>query len=107
VIATGDFNGDGNADILWRDSSGDLGVWLMSGAAIISSASLCNVPATWTVVGTGDFNADGMTDLLWRDTSGNTSIWIMNEATVASTASVGNIPIAWTVQSLNAERKMI
>ena len=37
VAGVGDFNADGNADILWRDSSGSLVEWLMNGAHIIGN----------------------------------------------------------------------
>ena len=72
VAGVADFNGDGLGDILWRDTRGDYAIWLMNGAAVMSSAGLGNVsPTTWSVVGTGDFNGDGMADILWRDTSGD------------------------------------
>jgi FG-GAP repeat len=38
VVGTGDFNGDGFGDILWRDTSGNLAVWLMNGANVIGGA---------------------------------------------------------------------
>ena len=34
VAGIGDFNGDGDADILWRNSSGSLAEWLMNGSTI-------------------------------------------------------------------------
>jgi hypothetical protein len=30
VAATADFNGDGKADILWRDNTGSTAIWLAS-----------------------------------------------------------------------------
>jgi FG-GAP-like repeat len=97
LALTHDFNGDGKSDIGWRDGSGDLGLWLMNGATVLSSGSIGGVSAAWSMVGQRDFNGDGMADLLWRDSSGDTSIWFMNGTTVASSASVGNIPTTWTV----------
>jgi hypothetical protein len=85
------------SDIVWRDTSGDIAVWLMSGAGVASSGALGNVPATWSLVGQRDFDGNGTADLLWRDSSGNTSIWFMSGTVVASTAGVGNIPANWTV----------
>ena len=38
-VSTGDFNGDGKADILWRHSSGTVYVWLMNGTTVIGAGS--------------------------------------------------------------------
>jgi len=48
---TGDYNGDGMSDILWSDTSGDIGVWLMSGTQISANAGIANVPTVWTTQG--------------------------------------------------------
>ena len=78
-----DFDGNLTSDIAWRDTSGNIAVWLMGGAVIASSGALGNVPTSWSIVGQRDFNGDGKADLLWRDTSGNTAIWFMNGTQVA------------------------
>ena len=31
VAVTGDFNGDGKSDILWRNTNGDTSIWFMNG----------------------------------------------------------------------------
>jgi hypothetical protein len=45
-------------NILWRDTSGDVAIWLMNGTEG-SAAGVANVPTIWSIVGTGDFNGDG------------------------------------------------
>ena len=35
LTATHDFNGDGKSDIAWRNSDGDVGMWLMNGTQIL------------------------------------------------------------------------
>jgi FG-GAP-like repeat len=83
VAGIGDFNGDGKADILWRDTSGNIAIWFMNGVTITSGAAVGNLATTWSVVGTGDFNGDGKTDIVWRDAAGDIAMWLMNGASVA------------------------
>jgi Alpha/beta hydrolase domain/FG-GAP-like repeat len=97
LAKTHDFNGDGKSDLLWRDSSGNLAVWLMNGSTVSSNGGLGNVPSTWSIVGQRDFNGDGMTDLLWRDTAGDTSIWFMNGTQVLSSAGIPSPDPTWSV----------
>jgi feruloyl esterase len=95
-VATHDFNGDGKSDILWRDTSNNIGMWLMNGATISQSPVLGNV-AAWAAVGQHDLNSDGNADVLWRDNSGNVGVWLMNGTHVLSTTVFGNVPTTWSV----------
>jgi hypothetical protein len=54
IVETGDFNGDGKSDILWRDTSGNTAIWFMNGATP-TGASLGVVSTDWTIQG---LNAD-------------------------------------------------
>jgi hypothetical protein len=92
-----DYNGDGKADLLWRDTSGDLVWWLMNGATVTSSGGTSGVPADQSIVGQRDFNGDGMVDLLWRDSSGDASIWFMNGTSVSSASGLGTVSPDWTI----------
>ena len=40
VTHTGDFNGDGKSDILYRNTDGTIALWLMNGTTLISGAGL-------------------------------------------------------------------
>ena len=42
IVGSGDFNGDGNADILWRDTAGDDVIWFMNGNTISSYREIGN-----------------------------------------------------------------
>jgi hypothetical protein len=95
-VNTHDFNGDGMSDLAWSNA-GNIAVWLMSGAQVLSSGGIGAVPSTWSIVGQRDFNGDGRHDLLWRDTSGNIAIWFINGTQVTSALNVGNIATTWTV----------
>jgi hypothetical protein len=99
IAGTGDFNGDGTADLLWRNTTtGDVGIWIMNSGAFSSFVDLGAQSAAWTVAGTGDFNGDGTTDLLWRNTTtGDVGIWIMNSGAFSSFVDLGAQSAAWTV----------
>jgi hypothetical protein len=92
-----DFNDDGKSDILWRDTSGNVTMWLMNGAQIMQSGGVANVPSAWSIVGQHDFNNDGKSDILWRDTSGNVAIWLMNGTQITQSVGVANVSSAWTI----------
>jgi hypothetical protein len=103
IVGTGDFNGDGKGDILWRNTNGDVAIWLMNGLETLSAVDIGNVPNSWMFVGTGDFNGDGKGDILWRNTNGDVAIWLMDGLQALSQVDIGNVPIAWTVQGANAD----
>ena len=105
IAETGDFNGDGRDDILWRNDNGTLTDWLgaANGAFVENYGTLLRaVPNDWKIAGTGDFNGDGRDDILWRHANGTLTDWL-------GTASGGftenyatlsvQVPTAWQVAS--------
>ena len=78
VAGTGDFNGDGKDDIVWRFDGGAVATWLGEddGGFDIFRYVSANVDVSWKIVGTGDFNGDGRDDILWRHSSGLVSEWL-------------------------------
>jgi hypothetical protein len=92
-----DLNGDGHADIVWRDASGEVYIWLMSGLGISSQGSLGVIGNDWQIAGVGDFNSDGQADILWRDASGEVYIWLMNGLSIVSQGSLGVIGNDWQI----------
>ncbi|TMH89319.1 MAG: hypothetical protein E6H42_17405, partial [Betaproteobacteria bacterium] len=96
-----DFNGDGKADILWRNSTtGANTIWLMNGAVISSGATFATVvDPNWGIAGLGDFNGDGKSDILWRNRStGENTIWLMNGAAISSAAVFATVTdLNWSI----------
>ena len=97
IVGTGDFNGDGKGDILWRDTGGNTAIWLLNGLQVQQTGSIGTIPVSWSIVGTADFNGDGKADILWRDSSGNIAIWLMNGLQVQSAVTLGVMPTVWSV----------
>ena len=84
VVATGDFNGDGIGDVVWRHPEvADLRLWLGKGDGRFDGYWVPSYNGNWDVVGAGDIDGDGKSDLLWRykgDITGNFRYWIMDGA---------------------------
>jgi hypothetical protein len=100
---TGDFNGDGKKDLLWRQTAtGIISIWLMNGASIVSIGGNYSAPTDWLVRGCGDFNGDGKADILWQQSgTGAGSVWMMNGTSVLSIAGGWSIPSDWVFQAIS------
>ena len=101
IVGSGDFNLDGNADILWRNyATGENVVWKMSGTDHVGNISIeTEADLNWRIVGTGDFNGDGKSDILWRNAaSGDNAIWFMNGTTVTSKSLVEKVTLDWSIK---------
>jgi Ca2+-binding RTX toxin-like protein len=96
IQQSGDFNGDGRSDLLWRNTNGLVDIWSFA-ANGAHTDQIINVPTSWSLQGSGDLNGDGRTDLVWSNTSGLTDIWLSN-ADGSHADQYVNVPTSWTVQ---------
>jgi hypothetical protein len=75
-FSAGDFNGDGRADMISRESDGSL--FLHAGQPGNKIAAPLRIGSGWnvfnSVFGNGDFNGDGRTDLIARSSDGG--LWL-------------------------------
>ena len=69
VVGMGDVDGDGKADVFWRNgATGANIVWLMNGLTVSMSAFLPTIADTnWKIVAVGDLSHDGKADVFWRN----------------------------------------
>jgi VCBS repeat-containing protein len=90
-----DFNGDGNSDVVWRDDSGRVYFWGMTGLQTNGEGSVAHAPVTndWHIQGSGDFNGDGKSDLLWRHDSGQVYLWEMDGLQIKGEGSPPHAPV--------------
>jgi hypothetical protein len=82
IVGAGDFDGDGDADLLWRhNTEGHLALWIMAGARQIHGVSLTPsrvADTDWKVVSVADVNGDRRADIIWQHDDGRLSAWTMN-----------------------------
>jgi hypothetical protein len=94
-----DLNGDGKADLVWRDkNNGTVAVWLMNGTTIASVGFPADVSLDWEIEQVADVNGDGKADLVWQHTNGQVAVWLMNGAVIESVAFPASVPSEWEIQ---------
>jgi hypothetical protein len=101
VKGVGDFDGDGKADIVWRNSaSGENYVCLMNGPAVVNEGYLRTVPdPSWQIAALGDYDGDGKSDILWRHAStGENYLYPMDGTVIKpSEGYLRTVPANWSV----------
>lgn len=85
MVGSGDFNNDGETDILWRESSKNA-TWYMDDVEMSSWTMIDEAPETWEVVGVADCNNDGDVDIYWQNQdSRKIAIWYMDGTEISET----------------------
>jgi hypothetical protein len=86
VMGTGDFNSDGQPDIVLQHlGQGWIYVWYMNGTtrAASSYTSFSRlVDVRWRIAAVGDMNQDGKPDIVWQHPDGWLALWLMNGVTL-------------------------
>jgi len=97
---SGQYLGDGNEDLLWRNSAtGQNVIWYLNGNKFVHNNTTptqgvdfdyirTRSDQNWQMIGSGDFNNDNKSDVLWRNkVTGETDVWLMNGKDFASGTS--------------------
>ena len=98
VEAIADFDGDGKADVLWRNTTtGEINVWKITGSTYAESP-VATLDASWRVEGVRDFDGDLKADILWRhEARGEVWLWRMTGAAVAGNTPVGAVDAGYRI----------
>lgn len=112
IQGVGDFNGDGDSDILWRcvpiapatscgsAISGSTAIWLFSNGNYAMTTFPGWLDSSWQVKGIGDFNGDGSSDILWRSTNTNGSNLIWYSGNSGTSLAPPDLNTVWSVQGV-------
>ena len=99
-----DFDGDGKADILWRNTASGLNyLYLMDGTSVTSSGVINTVAdLNWQIKGVADFNGDGKADILWRNiASGLNYLYLMDGTSVTSSGVINTVAdLNWQIKGV-------
>jgi hypothetical protein len=100
VEGTGDFDGDGDDDILWRDSAGTIVSWDMEDGVYASHQVLAvSMSNNWQIQGVTDgFDADADSDIVWQHADGRAVVWVMQDGGIGSTPTLGDIDPNWVMR---------
>lgn len=90
-----DFNGDGLADVVWRNNS--TGQNVLWGSPGFGSQNLTGVDSSWQHAGIGDFNGDGVSDLVWRRGT-TTLVWYSGNSNTRATLT--NLAARWQISGV-------
>ena len=85
VAGTADLNGDGLADVVWRNAqTGENYVWLMNGMTVATGGYLRTIAdKNWQIAAVSDVDGDGKSDIVWHnDTTHENYLWLMNGLTI-------------------------
>jgi subtilisin-like proprotein convertase family protein len=107
LSASGDINGNGVSDMIWRNSStGQIAVWFLdSNLTVVGTATVGVVgDQNWQIVDAADANGNGTADLLWYNGSTSSVVqWLLNaDATVAGTRTIAVAPADWSPRAMRS-----
>ncbi len=104
IVGTGDVTGDGKADLLGRDTAGNLYLYTGTPSTTAPLGPRVKIGYGWqtynAIVASGDLTGDGKADLVARDGSGN--FWLYSGTGNATTPFAARVEVGTGWQIYNA-----
>ncbi|MEM1444547.1 MAG: SGNH/GDSL hydrolase family protein [Planctomycetota bacterium] len=93
IEAGGDFDGDGDRDLLFRDRNSNATlIRLNENGTVAQEVRGPNVSDKWRVKARHDFNDDGKDDFLWTSSDKKATIWLMDGTDFDNLTAQQNVP---------------
>ena len=99
IEGSGDFDADGDADIIWRHNEGAVVTWEMENGGYVLNHNIAFAATSWQINGTGDFDGDGDADILWRHNEGAVVIWEMQGGEFVTSHSLPDVATTWQIRA--------
>jgi 6-phosphogluconolactonase (cycloisomerase 2 family) len=97
IAGTGDFDGDGDDDILWRHEQGSVVAWEIEDGAVLENHDVAVAGTSWHIRGTGDFDGDGDADIPWHHDQGQVVTWEMEDSAFVASHSLAAAGFPWRI----------
>ena len=98
IDGTGDFDADGDDDVIWRHHDGAVVTWEMEDNDYVHNHNIEFASTGWEIDGTGDFDADGDADILWRHQDGDVVTWEMENGAYVVNHNLAAASTAWHIK---------
>ena len=89
VLGLGDFNGDGQSDLLLRNVNGSVGCYLTDGNGWNYFQS---IGREWSICAVGDFDGDGRDDVVLKHAAGFAGCWLTQSDCTMAWADLDTLP---------------
>jgi glucose/arabinose dehydrogenase len=100
LVLPGDFNGDGNPDLLTQRQEGVTHYALNGGSAFDQVQTVFGGSTLWQIVGWGHFNGDTQPDLVWQSTVGSVVVWLMSGSSMSQAQTIFSGQTGWRVAAV-------
>jgi len=97
IDGVGDFDADGDSDILCRHEDGQVVTWELQDGQFVTNHSIEFAATTWSIAATGDVDADGDDDIVWRHQDGQVVTWELEDGEFVQTHSIESASGAWSI----------
>ena len=96
ILGLGDFNGDGQTDLLLRNVNGAVGCFATNGESV-GWNYFESLGGEWQIAAIGDFNGDGKDDVILKHDAGFAGSWLIQDDYRMTWANLDTLPDGYEI----------